>query len=158
MEDERKGYCQGIEERCALPFDCPKFGTLGKPARDGKRRIKGCGDPVARGKRNRTKGDSKARVARKKLGLVGANSRHEEHWGGALRVEIKAGAQVKPIETRFSSAQAQSEAARPIGDNRPFVMVAMPDDTTDGIVLMKLSDFAQLLALADDFADHYGER
>jgi hypothetical protein len=123
---------------------CPKFGTLGRPARDGKKRVKGCGDPVARGKRNRAKGDSKARRARKVLGIAGANTRHEELWGGAFRVEIKAGAQVSPIATRFNQARNQSEQARSIGDPRPFIMVAMPDDERDGIVLMKLSDFGDL--------------
>ena len=144
MIDERKGDCQGNRERCTLGDACPKFGTLGRPARDGKRRVKGCGDPVARGKRNRAKGDSKARRARKILGIAGANTRHEELWGGAFRVEIKAGAQVSPIATRFNLARTQSEQSRSIGDPRPFIMVAMPDDQTDGIVLMKLSEFGNL--------------
>ena len=68
-------------------------------------------------------------------------SRHEEHWGGRCRVEMKAGKQVAPIATRFELARAQSEAARPTGDVRPFLMVAMPEGTRDGIVLMRLSDF-----------------
>lgn len=144
MIDERKGDCQGNRERCTLGDACPKFGALGRPARDGKRRVKGCGDPVARGKRNRAKGDSKARRARKILGIAGANTRHEELWGGAFRVEIKAGAQVSPIATRFNLARTQSEQSRSIGDPRPFIMVAMPDDQTDGIVLMKLSEFGNL--------------
>ena len=73
------------------------------------------------------------------------NSRHEEHWGGRFRIEVKAGAQVGPITTRFSAAQAQSEVARSYGDIRPFIMCAMPDGSNDGIVLMKLSDFAQIV-------------
>lgn len=142
--EERKGECEGRQDKCAVA-GCPKFGTLGKAGRDGKRRIKGCGDPVARGKRNRAKGDGKARRARKMLNLGGVNSRHEEHWNGALRVEIKAGAQVTPIATRFLAAEAQSAAARSHGDIRPFAMVAMPDGTQDGIVLMRLSEFAMLM-------------
>ena len=59
MTEERKGECQGRREKCTLGEQCPKFGTLGRPARDGARRIKGCGDPVARGKRNRAKGSDK---------------------------------------------------------------------------------------------------
>lgn len=108
--------------------------------------MKGCGDPVARGKRNRTKGDSKARRARKVLGIAGANTRHEEHWGGLLRVEVKAGAQVQPIATRFDAARAQSNAARALGDVRLFAMVAMPDGSSDGVVLMSLEEFGMLLA------------
>lgn len=149
MTDERKGDCQGNQDKCNLD-GCPKFGTLGKPGRDGNRRIKGCGDPVARGKRNRTKGDNKARRARKKLGLAAtgkAGTRHEEHWGGMFRVEVKAGAQVGPIWTRFSSARAQSEASKAYGDIRPFIMIAMPDGTSEGIVLLGLQDLADLVSL-----------
>lgn len=143
MTDERKGDCQGNQEKCSLP-DCPKFGLILKQSRDGKRRVKGCGDPVARGKRNRAKGDSKARKARRKLGLSGANTRHEEHWRGALRVEIKAGAQIQPIATRFNLARSQSNEGKAVGDIRPFAMVAMPDGESDGIVLMSLSDFSTI--------------
>jgi len=142
---ERKGECEGNRERCNAER-CPLFGTLGRPGRDGKRRIRGCGDPAARGKRNRAKGDSKARRARKRLGIAGANTRHEELWGGAVRVEIKAGAQVEPIATRFRAAEQQSEAARSLGDIRPFVFVAMPDEWgSEGLVIMRLSQFADLL-------------
>ena len=105
---------------------------------------------MARGKRNRTKGDSKARRARKKLGLAAtgnAGSRHEEHWSGAFRIESKAGAQVGPIATRFHDAKAQSDAAKALGDIRPFVMVAMPDGTSRGIILMDLDEFSELVSL-----------
>jgi hypothetical protein len=141
-----KAECEGRRDKCTLAEKCPLFGTLGSAGRDGKRRVKGCGDPVARGKRNRQKGDAKARRARKALGIAGANTRHEEHWGGEVRVEIKAGKQVSPIYTRFQLAEKQSEAARAIADHRPFVMIAMPDDTTDGIVLFRLSDLWRVVA------------
>ena len=147
--NERKGECEGNKEKCNVA-ECPKFGLLGRPGRDGNRRVKGCGDPVARGKRNRTKGDSKARKARKKLGLVATghqSSRHEEDWTGRFRVEVKAGAQVQPIATRFFAARAQSTAAKRLGDIRPFAMIAMPDGTSDGIVLMTLEEFSELLSL-----------
>lgn len=147
--DSRKGECQGNQEKCDVA-GCPKFGALGREGRDGKRRVKGCGDPVARGKRNRAKGDGKARKARKALGLVGVNSRHEEHWGGAFRVEVKAGAQINPIFTRYRLAEHQSEVARPLGDIRPFVMVAMPDGESDGLVVMRLSDFANITVLLQE--------
>lgn len=151
VPDERKGDCQGNRDKCNLP-DCPKFGLLGKAARDGKRRVKGCNDPVARGKRNRTKGDNKARKARRALGLAAtgkAGTRHEEHWGGMFRVEVKAGAQVYPIATRFNNAKAQSDESKAFGDVRPFAMIAMPDGTSDGIVLMTLEEFSQLISLID---------
>ena len=149
LEQNRKGECEGRKDKCTV-VGCPKFGTLGREGRDGKRRVKGCGDPVARGRRNRTKGDSKARRARKKLGLAAtgnAGTRHEEHWGGMFRVEVKAGSQVGPIATRFDAARSQSEASKALGDVRPFAMIAMPDGSSDGIVLMSLTEFAELLAL-----------
>jgi hypothetical protein len=125
---------------------CPKFGTLGRASRDGARRVKGCGDPVARGRRNRAKGDAKARHARRVLGIVGANSRHEEHWGGAFRVEVKSGAQVSPVVTRYKSARAQSDASRAVGDVRPFVLVCMPDDERSGLVVVELDVIGELIA------------
>jgi len=140
LQGPEKGPCEGRADNCT-DGKCPLYGTLLNPSKDGRRRIRGCGDPVARGKRNRTKGDSKARVARKKMGISGVNSRHEEVWGGPVRVEVKAGKQVKPIATLFNPTRIQSERARAIGDSRPFVMIAMPDNEADGIVLLSLSDW-----------------
>lgn len=153
MSDESrlkpKADCEGNSEKCSVDA-CPLFGTLGTAGRDGKRRVKGCGDPVARGKRNRAKGDAKARRARKTLGIAGANTRHEEHWGGAFRVEVKAGKQVAPMWTRFLLAETQSEQARPVGDPRPFLMIAMPDNTQDGLVIGRLSSLGALLRLLNE--------
>lgn len=147
MSEDRKGDCQGRRDRCTLGDACPKFGTLGRPARDGSRRVKGCGDPVARGRRNRAKGDGKARRARKMLGIAGANTRHEELWGGVVRVEIKAGAQIEPIATRYRHAEQQSEQHRALGDIRAFVLIAMPDGESDGLAVMRVSVLADLLAI-----------
>lgn len=147
-ERERKGYCQGDYDKCTHE-SCPLFGTLGRPDKRGVRRVRGCADPAARGRRNRTKGDSKARRARKKLGLGGHLTRHEENWSGRFLCEIKAGAQVGPIATRFQAAKAQSLAAKAVGDIRPFVMVAMPDGTSKGIVLMDLEEFSQIVLLLE---------
>jgi len=149
VADDRKGDCQGNQDRCMLEA-CPKFGLLGRAGRDGKRRVKGCGDPVARGKRNRAKGDSKARRARKMLGIAGANTRHEELWGGAVRVEMKAGAQVSPIVTRYKNAEQQSEQHRAIGDIRPFVLVAMPDGESDGLCVVRLSVMSMFLQMISE--------
>jgi hypothetical protein len=62
---------------------------------------------------------------------------------------VKAGNQVQPIATRFNAAEKQSAQAKALGDIRPFVMVAMPDDSRDGIVLMRLSEFALLFGAAE---------
>jgi len=81
------------------------------------------------------------------LGIAGANTRHEELWGGAVRVEIKAGAQIEPIATRFRAAEQQSEQHRALGDIRAFVLVAMPDGESDGLAVMRVSVLADLLTL-----------
>lgn len=139
-----QGECGGNRDRCTLDA-CPLFGTLGREARDGQRRVKGCGDPVARGKRNRAKGDRKAAQARRALNLVGPNTRHEELWRGGLLVESKAGAQVGPIWTRFLAARTQAEASRAIGDTRPFVMVAAPD-RGPALLIVELSNAHEVAA------------
>lgn len=130
---------------------CLLFGTLKRPWRNGQQCVRGCVCHHCLGKRNRAKGDSKARTARKALGIAGANTRHEELWGGALRVEMKSGGQVRPVFTAFRNAEAQSELARPFGDSRPFCLVALPDKTSDGLVVFRLSQAAAVLeALAEN--------
>jgi hypothetical protein len=126
-------------------------GTVGplraRPWRDGVVCVKrGCVCPRCRGKRSRKKGDDKARQARKALGIPGANTRHEEHLGGGVRWEAKAGAQVRPMWTAFLRAEAQSEAARPVGDNRRFVMTAAADGTRDQLVVFRLADLRDVVA------------
>ena len=78
------------------------------------------------------------------MGIGGANTRHEEHWGGYLRVEVKAGKQIEPIATRFILAEQQSDQHKSLGDVRPFAMIAMPDGMSDGLVIMRLSSFAAM--------------
>lgn len=137
-----KGFCQ-----CDVPT-CELFGTLGRPRADGTRHARGCICASCRGRRNRKKGSKKQRAAQKALGLVGPGktwgANHEENWMGGLRVEVKAGAQVRPADTAFRRMREQSEAARPIGDNRPFVGVAMPDGQSDGIFMCRLSDVTEV--------------
>ena len=137
-----KGECAGDQDRCTNDA-CPLYGTLGKTGR-----VRGCADPSARGKRNRAKGDAKARKSRSLLGLTGALSRHEEHWGGPLRMEAKAGAQVGPIWTRYQAARAQSEQSRSIGDTRPFVFAAHPDNTSEFLLVVSSRDWVQVVAAA----------
>lgn len=102
---------------------CGKEGNLRVKAwRDGVLCVaRGCTCPRCRGKRNRQKGDAAGRKARKALGLVGANTRHEELWGGPARTESKEGGIARPVITAHGNAKNQSEQARPMGDNRPFL-------------------------------------
>lgn len=135
-----------LKEKAECGCGCGAFGTLKRPNRAGIRCVsRECKCASCRGKNNRRKGDRKAAVARKQLGAMGANSRHEEHWGGSLRIEAKAGAQVGPILTRYLAAKNQSEAQRPIGDNRPFVMAAMPD-RGPGLLVVEIDELAQIVA------------
>ena len=106
-----------------------------------------------RGRINKQKGHRKQSLARKALeDLFGAEAlfhgrkANEEAWTHLpVRVEVKAGAQVKPIETRFLAAEKQSAAAKATGDPRPFVYIAMPDGTSDGFFLCRLSVLKELL-------------
>ncbi len=84
------------------------------------------------------------------LGIAGANTRHEELWGGAVRVEVKAGAQIEPIATRYRLAEQQSEQHRAIGDIRPFVLVTMPDGERDGLVVLRLSVMSMFLEMISE--------
>lgn len=124
-----KGNCQGNTERCSKD-GCPIFGTLGKPGKDNNRRVRGCEDPAARGKRNRTKGQRAQRKVANKLGIpTGMGGGNEETWRSQLRIEVKSGAQVRPVITAYLKQKAQSEASRPIGDNRPFAAICVHENT-----------------------------
>ena len=133
--------------------DCPDgCGLFGTPTRNGH--VRGCKGPPGQpcrsciGRRSKIKGRTKQRAAQVALGMVGPGTmlgpNHEENWMGKLRVEVKAGAQVRPAATAFRRMRDQSEASRPIGDNRPFLGIAMPDGQRDGIVLCRLSDLTDI--------------
>jgi hypothetical protein len=64
------------------------------------------------------------RAGVKKIGSMYAG--HEEHYDGETRIEVKTGAQIRPLVTAFDKHKAQSEASRPIGDVRPFVLHVRP--------------------------------
>tara|TARA_B100000902_G_C27096405_1_gene806494 strand:+ start:396 stop:944 length:549 start_codon:yes stop_codon:yes gene_type:complete len=113
---------------------------------------RGCDCRTCINRRNRSKGRRKQNMVRKKLGIPdrkfhGADA-HEENWRSAVRIEVKAGQQVGPISTRFKKAEAQSwENVKNIegGKGKPFMMVAMPDGETDGIVLFRLSQLKEVV-------------
>jgi hypothetical protein len=105
-------------------------------------------------RKNRAKGKRKQNMVRKKLGIPdrkfhGADA-HEENWRSAVRIEVKAGKQVGPIATRFNKAEAQSwenvkNQVGGTGKSKPFMMVAMPDGESDGIVLCRLSQLDKVV-------------
>lgn len=106
-----------------------------------------------RGRINRQSGKRKQAAARRVLEAVyevqakwaGAQA-HEETWHWLpVRAEIKSGAQVGPIATRYLAAEKQSEQARATGDTRPFVFIAMPAGMSDGLLIVRLSKFEELM-------------
>ena len=132
--------------------ECPDgCGLFGHPTRNGH--VRGCKGPPGQpcmsciGRRNKKGGMRKQRAARKALGIAGPSlgADHEENWRYAVRTEVKSGAQVRPAWTAYLRMEAQSEASRPFGDNRAFVGIAMPPGTSDGLVLIRLSQFEKVV-------------
>lgn len=149
-----RGPCQGRQESCTRD-GCPVFGKLNRPSRDGLQRVRGCGDKVAQGKRNRRKGKQAQAKARKVLAIpITHQAQHgeEELWPGGVRAEAKTGHRVSPAITAFLFMEAQSEAARAVGDGRPFVGIATRDDFPDFLVTCRGSQLREVVwALAGHF-------
>lgn len=139
-----KGECEGNKDKCSNS-SCPLFGSLLKPSKDGKRRIRGCGDPVARGKRNKRSGQRTQRKVANKLGIpAGFGGGNEETWQSSLRLEVKSGAKVKPAVTAYRKQKAQSEASRPIGDNRPFAAIAVHEGVE--VIMFEIDSLNNVMA------------
>lgn len=99
-----------------------------------------CSCHQCQGWRNQRKGQKAQSKTRKALGLRGERFKskltNEETWNASsLRVEVKAGAQAQPIATRYVEARTQADAAKSIGDPRPFVMAAVPDGSSPLLVI-----------------------
>ena len=120
-------------------------------------------EAAQRARRNRNKGRRKQNLARKKLKIPNTKFRsmmgHEESWLGHVRVEVKAGKQVQSLWTKFKAAKQQSdENNSAIGNNKPFIFVAMPDGTSDGMVVMELDKLEEtVFALLETWDDYEGE-
>jgi hypothetical protein len=71
---------------------------------------------------------------------------NEETWNASnLRFEVKSGKQVEPIATRYVAARNQSDAARAVGDVRPFCFVAAPDGSAP-LVLVRADELPAVVA------------
>jgi hypothetical protein len=70
---------------------------------------------------------------------------NEESWQGEVRVEVKAGKQVQTLWTKYQKAKEQSDANTRIGDTRPFMFVAMPDGTSNGLVVVELDKLDEVV-------------
>jgi len=109
----------------------------------------GWSDNQKRGLTNKNKGRRKQNLARKKLRIPDTKFRsqmgNEESWLGEVRVEVKAGKQVQTLWTKYQKAKEQSDANTRIGDTRPFMFVAMPDGTSNGLVIVELDKLDEVV-------------
>lgn len=133
---------------------CGRFGT---PNKRGCVRL--CPCVRCRGARNRRKGLRKQTAARKALGVPSQKfgDSNEERWLDALFAnEVKAGLQCKPLLNWWRRVEAQvlaNEAT--FGDRRrPVRAVAMPEGQTDGLVVVRLSTWRDIVRPALD--EKYG--
>ena len=132
-----RGECEGDRAHCTA-VGCPVFGKLArKPARDEKRRVRGCGDRVARGKRAKQAGARGQRKAAKQLGISthGLHGGHEENYGGRLRIEVKQGKQVEQVWKAFALLAPIPPADRSQGSGRPAIFF----ETSDGFPLVAMT-------------------
>lgn len=128
---------------------CGLFGTLLKRPEG---HVRGCACPRCRGKRNRAKGLSKQREARKRLGVAPSHKfgdANEERWNDQLFAnEVKSGAQIKAAVTAWLKIemQVQSNEAQFGSRRKPCRAVLMPDDWgKEGLVMVRLSTWEELV-------------
>ena len=109
----------------------------------------GWSDNQKRGLTNKNKGRRKQNLARKKLKIPDTKFRsqmgNEESWQGEVGVEVKAGKQVQTLWTKYQKAKEQSDTNTRIGDTRPFMFVAMPDGTSNGLVVVELDKLDEVV-------------
>ena len=144
-----------MDDNDQLPLSGPKkaecgcgCGRYGKPNQWGC--VAGCTCKRCTGRRNRRKGLQKQRVARKALGVEPQKfgDANEENWADSLfRNEVKAGAQIRPAVTAWLKIETQVDSNRPdFGDDgRPCRAVLMPDGWSDGLVMVRLSTWRELI-------------
>lgn len=123
---------------------CGEYGTLNKRGHVAR----ACRCPSCRNRNNSRRGDAKARKVKRLLGLHGPLSRHEETWQGPIRVEVKSGRKAGPVATFYRNCRDQSDAARAVGDVRPFVAVGVPDGDGVGFAVIRVDDLAVLIGAA----------
>jgi hypothetical protein len=138
-----------LKDKADCGCGCGAYGTLKKPSRDGTRCVaRACKCARCRGRVNKRKGQRKQAKAVTALGIPRSSIHpgHEEFLPGALRVEVKAGAQIKPAVTAYLKCEVQSEAARPVGDHRPFVAVFCPDGSSRMFAMFDLGALDDVVA------------
>lgn len=114
--------------------DCPDgCGLFGRPVKKRKGHVRGCPCRSCLNGRNASEGKKRHRSFAKLAGVrTGAfSTSEEEQWTDPFRWEVKSGAQVQPIITRYLLARAQSDAAVAIGNPRPFAFGVKPTRNGD---------------------------
>lgn len=120
---------------------CTQYGLILKKSGH----VRGCACAKCRAGRNSRQGKARHRKVARQIGASsggGFASSTEEHWRDWARWEVKSGAQVDPVITRFEKARAQSELDRALGDSRPFVFAAVPSSSRrPSVVCISLEDW-----------------
>lgn len=109
--------------------DCPDgCGKFGRPVKRRKGHVRGCPCRSCLNGRNSSEGKARHRKFAKLAGIhtTGFNTSQEEAWTDPFRWEVKSGAQVQPIITRYLLARAQSDEATAIGNVKPFAFGVKP--------------------------------
>lgn len=129
---------------------CGLYGTLKRPSRDGVRCVaRLCRCKRCQGRSNRSRGLAKQRAATKKLGLSHGQyaGTHEESLQGPVRTEHKSTARnAGPVGTAYELSRSQSDAARALGDNRPFVASFTPPGSTHIYFVVRDDDLDAFIA------------
>lgn len=117
-------------EKVECPDGCGKFG---RPVRKRHGHVRGCPCRSCLNGRNSSEGKRRHRAFAKVAGIRTGRFRtsEEEAWTDPFRWEIKSGAQVQPIITRYLLARAQADAAKSTGDPRPFAFGVEPSRAGD---------------------------
>ncbi len=107
-------------------------------------------DYKRQGSQNKRKGRRKQLEALRQMQMPEPKLRHlkvhEEGWNQAwIRVEVKAGKQIQSLWNRFMKAKEQNDTNLP-NDDRPFVFIAKPDGTSDGLVCFNIKDLDEFCA------------
>lgn len=129
---------------------CGQYGTQRRPNRDGSICVRSCKCKRCQGRENRKSGLKAQAKATSAVGIKRSSLKpgNEEHLSGALRVEVKSGLEAARVLTAYLNAKAQSDAARSIGDLRPFVALY-----TDGRKVIAAIDVNHLADVLVAYAD-----
>ena len=143
----RKNQENGLNGSLSQKNNSKSF--IGDCDRTGEKKNK-CKCPKCVGRKNKNKGRRKQNLAKKALKIPDSKymsqNGHEENWAVNFRVEVKSGKQIQPLVNAFNKGKQQSDVAHlSIGSgSKPFVHIAMPDGSTNGIISFELNDLENI--------------